>query len=440
MKAFEVNFDGLVGPTHNYSGLSFGNLASMSNQESLANPKAAALQGLEKMKLISSLGIVQGVLPPHERPHLPTLRRLGFTGSDSSVISAAFKQDPNLLFAVSSAAAMWTANAATVSSSFDSLDKKIHILPANLASNIHRSIEAEFTSIILNIIFKNTVHHPHLPISKEFADEGAANHTRFCTDYSSPGIHLFVYGRRAWEINEYSPKIFPARQTFEASQSTARLLKIPESNIVYARQHPEAIDAGVFHNDVASVGNKNVFLYHEKAFVDENLIIQALKNRLPELIPIRISNNQVSLSDAVSSYLFNSQLLSTEDGMILLAPSECEDYPSVKAQLEQIVQDKSNPIYKIIYINLKESMRNGGGPACLRLRVVLSSEELQKVHPSVIYTTTLHEKLKDWILKKYRDRLLPDDLADPELLLQTQSALDELSKILKLGSIYSFQK
>ena len=27
--AYEVNFDGLVGPTHNYAGLSYGNVASL---------------------------------------------------------------------------------------------------------------------------------------------------------------------------------------------------------------------------------------------------------------------------------------------------------------------------------------------------------------------------------------------------------------------------
>ena len=74
----ETNFDGLVGPTHSYAGLSYGNVASARNQGAAGNPRKAALQGLAKMEAVAALGLVQGVLPPHERPHVPTLRALGF--------------------------------------------------------------------------------------------------------------------------------------------------------------------------------------------------------------------------------------------------------------------------------------------------------------------------------------------------------------------------
>jgi succinylarginine dihydrolase len=91
MKFFEANFDGLVGPTHNYAGLSIGNVASLNNAKNTSNPKQAAKQGLQKMKSLSELGLVQGVLAPQERPDVYTLRRLGFTGTDSEVISKAAK-------------------------------------------------------------------------------------------------------------------------------------------------------------------------------------------------------------------------------------------------------------------------------------------------------------------------------------------------------------
>ncbi|MGA8031441.1 MAG: N-succinylarginine dihydrolase, partial [Casimicrobiaceae bacterium] len=44
-----MNFDGIPGPTHNYSGLAQGNLAAERNAQQVSNPREAALQGLEKM-------------------------------------------------------------------------------------------------------------------------------------------------------------------------------------------------------------------------------------------------------------------------------------------------------------------------------------------------------------------------------------------------------
>lgn len=440
-KTFEVNFDGLVGPTHNYSGLSYGNVASMLNQEALSNPREAALQGLEKMKLLTSLGLVQGVLPPHERPHLPTLKALGFDGSDAAILAKAYAHDPALLYAVSSAASMWTANAATVSSSYDSRDGRVHVVPANLVSKFHRSIEAEFTAKILKLIFHDEQyfrHHAPLPACTEFADEGAANHARFCSDYSAAGIHLFVYGRQAWK-SRATPKLFPARQTFEAVQALARLHALPEESVVFAQQNPEAIDAGVFHNDVASVGNKRVFLYHELAFVETSQVLQTLQQKFPELTAIRIPNEKIPLKTAVDTYLFNSQLVSVDEHkMVLIAPIECSQNPVVQSLLDDILQG-DNPIERIIYMNLRESMRNGGGPACLRLRVVLSAEELQATHSGVFLTDELYAKLKAWVVRHYRDRLLPKDLADPHLLIEVKTALDELTSLLKFTSVYSFQ-
>ncbi|TWY25023.1 N-succinylarginine dihydrolase, partial [Serratia marcescens] len=131
MSGYEVNFDGLVGPTHHYAGLSFGNEASTQHQNSVSNPKLAAKQGLLKMKALADLGFQQGVLPPQERPHLPMLRRLGFSGSDEAVLAQAMRQSPRLLSALSSASCMWTANAATVSPSADSADGKVHFTAAN---------------------------------------------------------------------------------------------------------------------------------------------------------------------------------------------------------------------------------------------------------------------------------------------------------------------
>ncbi len=52
----EINFDGIVGPSHNYAGLSLGNLASARNAGAVSRPRDAALQGLAK-----DLGVSQQV-------------------------------------------------------------------------------------------------------------------------------------------------------------------------------------------------------------------------------------------------------------------------------------------------------------------------------------------------------------------------------------------
>ncbi|MCR8916244.1 N-succinylarginine dihydrolase [Marinobacter panjinensis] len=441
--AVEANFDGLVGPTHNYAGLSWGNVASKSNVRSVSNPKEAALQGLAKMKRLADRGYVQGVLPPHERPHIPTLRSLGFSGSDSEILRAAVKQSPSILAAVSSASTMWTANAATVSPSADTADHRVHFTPANLSAKFHRSIEHVVTGRALKSIFSDEswfAHHPALPSVSQFGDEGAANHTRLCAGYGEPGVELFVYGQIAFNEKAPAPRLYPARQTLEASQAIARLHGLKDSRVVFAQQNPKAIDAGVFHNDVIAVGNGNTLFYHELAFLDEETVLADIRSRLTgaELEAVRVSSEQVPLEDAVASYLFNSQLLNTPDGMMLAVPGECREIEAVSRYLDELV-DNEGSITSVEVFDVKQSMRNGGGPACLRLRVVLNDDELKAMHHGVLLTDALYERLTTWVEAHYREELSQEDLGDPMLLDEVRKALDELTGILGLGSIYDFQ-
>lgn len=446
-KATEANFDGLVGPTHNYSGLSFGNVASLNNSARASNPKAAAKQGLTKMKALADMGFVQGVLAPHERPHMPTLRKLGFTGSDANVLQQVAKHAPKLLAAVSSASCMWTANAATVSPSGDTKDGRVHFTPANLASKFHRSIEHETTGAILQATFNDEahfVHHPALPTVESFGDEGAANHTRFCDQYGEQGIEFFVYGMEAFNQKAPRPTKFPARHTLEASQAVARTHGLSESQVVYAQQSPAVIDAGVFHNDVIAVGNRNAHFYHQEAFLDtakmKQNLLAAWGERSSEFHLIEVPSSAVSVDDCISSYLFNSQLLSRGDNdMILVVPGECENNPAVWAYLQDLVAGKS-PINEVKVFDLKQSMSNGGGPACLRLRVALTEAERNAVNPATLMNDVLFDRLNLWVDKHYRDELREADLADPMLLIESRNALDELTQILKLGSVYEFQQ
>ncbi len=443
MNAVEANFDGLVGPTHNYAGLSFGNVASESNIAQVSNPKLAALQGLAKMKALHDLGMTQGVLAPQERPDLNTLRRLGFTGSDADVLAAAAKQAPRLLAACCSASSMWTANAATVSPSADTRDGKVHFTPANLTNKFHRSIEHEVTGRILQATFgdeKHFAHHSALPGVEHFGDEGAANHTRFCHDYGKAGVEFFVFGRYAFDGSKPAPQRYPARHTYEASEAVARLHGLRQEGVVYAQQNPDVIDKGVFHNDVIAVGNRDLLFCHEEAFLNQAEVKNQLSRAMQDQFHvIEVPSHRVSVEDAVKSYLFNSQLLNVKGKTVLVIPEECQQIPNVWAYLNEL-QSGNAPIDELKVFDLKQSMSNGGGPACLRLRVVLNEQEKAACNAHTLMSEALYSQLTTWVEKHYRDRLLESDLADPILLNESRSALDELTQILNLGSVYPFQR
>ena len=444
--AREVNFDGLVGPTHNYAGLSYGNVASQASKQQCSNPREAARQGLAKMQALMELGFEQGVLAPHERPDIASLRRLGFAGSDAQVLESAAREALPLLLSASSASAMWTANAATVSPSADTCDGRVHFTPANLACKFHRSLEPSTTARILQAMFRDSAHFQHhapLPSVAQFGDEGAANHTRFSRDHGAPGVEFFVFGRSAFDPRYPEPHRYPARQTLEASQAIARLHGLSEEGVVFAQQNPAVVDQGVFHNDVISVGNAQVLFHHEDAFLDSDRVLDELQTKLArrggQLQRLCVRRGEISVGDAVRSYLFNSQLLDRPgQGALLVVPDECRQNPAVWAYLQAQVRD-AGPLGEVKVFDLKQSMQNGGGPACLRLRVALAPKELAAVNPGVRFTPALHAQLLDWVDRHYRDRLAPADLADPQLLGEVRTALDELTQLLGLGSVYPFQ-
>jgi len=382
-QAMEANFDGLIGPTHNYGGLSDGNLASAKNAGLIARPKAAALQGLDKMEALHNAGIWQGVLPPQQRPHLPTLRRLGYRGSNIDIYSSVWEKDPRLAKNMMSASSMWSANAATVSPSADTQDARPH-----------RSV---------------------------FADEGAANHVRLCAERGQAGVELFVYGRDGYAGTQGK---FPARQTLQASQTIARNHRLHTAQTVFARQSQTAIDHGAFHNDVVCVGALDCLFYHELAFADTAKLQLDIRTAAqgkfsPQFI--EVSSADVPLKDAISAYLFNSML-------------------KTKAYCSKLISG-NGPIGSVHYVDVRQSMKNGGGPACLRLRITLTPDEWAQVNPKMKIDTASLTRLRSWVNKHYREDLAPKDLKDPALMLESFTALDALSAILDLGSdFYPFQR
>lgn len=409
--AIEANIDGLVGPTHNYAGLSYGNVASGKHALSVSNPRQAALEGLRKMKFLHDLGIPQFVMPPHLRPDMAALAKLGY---------GKIKEAPKELLAqVYSASAMWVANAATVSPSADTADGKVHFTPANLLSKFHRAIEPATTAHYLKQIFPGShfVHHNPLPSHLMFSDEGAANHMRLAPAHGECGIEIFVYGGAS--------KKFPARQSRLASEAVARLHGLSPKHIVLLEQMPAAIDAGVFHNDVIAMSNGRLLIHHEKAY-------RQVEKGLKGFTFIKIREKDLPLKTAVSTYFFNSQLVTRPaDGMAVIAPRECETNRKAKACFDRLLDE--GHVTQVHYLDVRESMKNGGGPACLRLRVTLTEEERAAVLPSVRLDDSLYAALCRWIEKDYRDRLHPDDLRDPSLAVESQRALAELSTLLKIS-------
>ena len=440
--AVEANADGLIGPTHSYAGLSPGNLASSLNKGEASNPRAAVLQGLDKMKRLADLGLPQYVLPPHERPNIGFLRSLGFTGSDARVLEQAWKDAPSFAAAACSASPMWAANAATVTPSADSADGRVHFTPANLVTNLHRSLEHWQTQRALDALFPDPDRfavHDALPSVAHLADEGAANHVRLCAEHGQPGVNLLVWGREAYE--PWSGP-YPARQTREASEAIAR--RHGACGAVTTRQSRAAIAGGTFHNDVVCVGALDTLFHHDLAFEDTAGTHAAIRAAAVGFDPIfvEVSSADLPLADAISSYLFNSMLVSLpgESRLTLICPTETRDNARSHA-VAQGLTASNGPIGRVEYVDVRQSMRNGGGPACLRLRVVLTEAEQAATNPAMRMTDALHARLSQWGSTHYRDTLTPADLADPALLDESRRALDELAGLIGLGSdFYPFQR
>src|SRR5687767_9323695 len=352
MPLTEINFDGVVGPSHNYAGLSLGNLASTRNAGQVSRPRAAAIEGLAKMRANLALGLAQGIFLPHPRPNRVWLAELGTTIGDA---------EPTIAANAMSASAMWAANAATVSPAPDTADGRCHLTVANLRTMPHRSHEWPATLAQLQLAFESSAFAVHAPVPIAFGDEGAANHMRLAPSHGEPGIEVFVYG--------VSGGPFPARQHVEASKAIARLHRLDPERTILAAQSEEVIAAGAFHNDVVAVANGPVLFAHEKAFADRDGLIGKLGAKLSGFEYVEVPDAEVPLADAIRSYLFNAQLVTPPDGaMTLVAPTECRDTPSVKAWLDRHLAS-NGVIRRVDYVDVRQSMANGGGPACLRLRV-----------------------------------------------------------------------
>ncbi len=416
MAVVEINFDGIIGPSHNYAGLSRGNLAATANEGQISHPRAAALQGVLKMQHNLGLGLAQGILLPHPRPNHGWLAGLG-----TEVAQA----PPSLRAAACSASAMWAANAATVSPAADTRDGRCHLTVANLRTMAHRSHEWPATLAQLRLAFADAAHFAvHPPVPGTFGDEGAANHMRLAPSHAEPGVELFVYGSRGGA--------FPVRQHEEASRAVARLHGLDPERTLFVCQSEAAIAAGAFHNDVVAVANETVLFAHEQAFEDREQVYADLRRRLPAAEIIEVPASRVSLADAIRSYLFNAQLVTLpEGGMALILPEEAQETAAVWAWLEEMVAG-NGPIRRLLVVDVRQSMANGGGPACLRLRVVADPATID---PRFIADEAKLERTAAIVEAHWPEHIAPDDLKDSALLARIEGARAKLLEALDLGEL-----
>jgi len=434
MPLTEINFDGLIGPSHNYGGLSLGNLASAKNAGGHSHPRAAALQGLEKMRANLRLGLVQGLLLPHDRPDgawleamgviLPASppRRRGPVGeSELDPESGPRLRGGDGLWANAlSASAMWAANAATVSPAPDTKDGRCHLSVANLVTMPHRSHEWPGTLAQLKLAFAHDGFRVHGPVPPPFGDEGEANHMRLCATHDAPGVEVFVYGVAGGP--------FPARQHIEASKAVARRHGVADA--LFVQQSEDAIAAGAFHNDVVAVANERVLFTHEQAFAEKDRFYADLRARLPDVDIVEVPAHAVSLADAIQSYLFNAQLVTLPDGgMALILPTEAQGNPRVWNWLEAMVAG-NGPIRRLIPVDVRQSMANGGGPACLRLRVVCDPA---RVDPRFMVDEEKLDRIADVIARFWPETISPDQLGDVALHSTIRAARDALLDSLGLS-------
>lgn len=408
----EINFDGLIGPSHNYAGLSHGNLAATRNAGKIAAPRRAALEGIAKMRSNLALGLTQGILLPLARPDHGWLDSLATSYAEAA---------PHLQAQALSASAMWAANAATVSPAPDTADGRCHLSVANLVTMPHRSHEWAGTLAQLRIAFANPAFTVHGPVPAPFGDEGAANHMRLCTTHGQPGVEVFVYG--------VSGGPFPARQHREASMAVARRHRLDAGYTLFVVQSEEAIAAGAFHNDVVAVANERVLFAHEQAFADKEGFYADLRRMMPDVEIVEVPATRVSLADAVSSYLFNAQLVTLPDGiMALILPEEARENEAVWTWLQEMIAG-NGPIRRLEVVDVRQSMANGGGPACLRLRVVADPATID---PRFLVDDARLDLIASVVERHWPEEIPHAAIADPALIGMIERARKALLEALNI--------
>ncbi|TWU10052.1 N-succinylarginine dihydrolase [Novipirellula galeiformis] len=435
MELIEAQLDRLVGPTHHFGGLGVGNVASLSHAGNISNPAAAAIEGLDKMRMVASYGVPQFILPPQSRPDITFLKQVGFQVEDDSALEHVGEESPATFSAAMSCSAMWTANAATVSAGVDNRFGTPAMTVANLTASLHRAIEPPATLLELRNAFPHATLLPPLPGGTAMRDEGAANQMRFGNGENQAGLHLFVYGD-----GEPAPKHFWPRQTLCACQAIARGQGLDPDRTFFVKQNVNAIDAGAFHNDVVAASHHDLLIHHDAAFDDPAGVIAAMEDRYQEIFgtPLRrivVSESELSLADAVSTYLFNSQIVTprqcvgtSEAKPVLICPTQVQQHEAANALIQSWIAE-SGLFSEVQFVDLSQSMSGGGGPACLRLRIPMTEQQLQQTNARFRWTPELDERLRETIQRFYPTQVSLSELAHRDVVTQAKNAQAEIGKL-----------
>ena len=437
-----VNLGGLPSPTHHFAGLGIGNVKSLDSSGKVSSPRRAARQALELMVSLSNLGVPHILVPPHFRPVEQTLRELGFKGRFASILEQAFEEEPKSFSSLFSSSTMWVANAATATAAPDSCDRRVHLTTANLCSTFHRGMESDFTHRFLTRAFETVSGislHQRLPPCRGFCDEGGANHIRFYRAINRPGVNLFVYGRPLLAVGTPITRNYTPRHDEGAARAIRRLHNLPAASTIFAQQRIEAIDAGVFHNDVICMGFEDTIILHRMSFENQREVLESLSHSFKstcgsDLKIIEISDHEMSLSKARDCYLFNSQIVRATNGsVVMIAPEQCRNSRQATNVINRLMLGPKPVVDDVIYIDLAESMSGGGGPACLRLRLFLKKHQLLQFQPGLILDSRLQDVLLDFVEKHYPDDLRLDDLKDRATVRHFEHMVLVLHRLLSLS-------
>jgi succinylarginine dihydrolase len=209
----------------------------------------------------------------------------------------------------------------------------------------------------------------------------------------------------------------------ESSKAIARAHRLDPAKTLFVQQSETAIAAGAFHNDVVAVANERVLFTHEQAFEYPEETYADIKRLMPEAEIVIVPADRVSLADAIQSYLFNAQLVTLPDGgMALILPSEAQENSRVWGWLNEMVAG-NGPIRTLIPVDVRQSMANGGGPACLRLRVACDPAT---VDPRFMADEGKLDRIAGIIAAHWPETIAPAQLGDPALVSTVRKAREAL--------------
>ena len=92
----------------------------------------------------------------------------------------------------------------------------------------------------------------------------------------------------------------------------------------------------------------------------------------------------------------------------------------------------NGPIRRVEIVDVRQSMANGGGPACLRLRVVADPATID---PRLLVDDARLDRMADVVRRHWPAEIANDDLQAPALVRDIEAARNALLKELDLSEL-----